>query len=181
VDVGLDHRGIDPQTPSRHHAAIARDLHHPLVDLFDHRRPQRHTPTAHSLGIRHLGAADPGEVAVDKIGAHLALEHGVAPVAHVLEHQQPQHHLGRGSEPAAAAAPRVPSGEGLVHRRDDLRVVQHPIGLAHPGFVQVANLGRDQPVAETPLCPPPLNHRPAPPLPASSGRSSACEYHALEP
>jgi hypothetical protein len=37
------------------------------------------------------------------------------------------------SRPAAAAL-RVPPGERFVHRRDDLRVFQHPIGLLHPGI-----------------------------------------------
>ena len=149
---------VDPHPPARRYAAGARDLHHPLVDLFDHRRPQRHTPASHGLGIRHLGAADPGEITVNQVGPHLAFEHGVAPVADVLEHQQPQHDIGRGSKAAAAAALRVSPGEGLVHRRNDLRVFQHPIGLSHPGFVPVADLGRDQPIAETALRPPPLNH-----------------------
>jgi hypothetical protein len=63
-------------------------------------------------------------------------------------------------EPAAAAALPVPPGEGLVHHRDDLRVFQHLVGLAHPGFVQIGDLDRDQPVGETALRPPPLNRAP---------------------
>ena len=35
------------------------------------------------------------------------------------------------------------------------------IGLPHPGFVQIGHLGGDQPVTETALGPPRLNHGPA--------------------
>jgi hypothetical protein len=44
------------------------------MDLFDHIRPHRHSPSAHGLGVGHLLAADPGEIAVDEIGAHLAFQ-----------------------------------------------------------------------------------------------------------
>jgi hypothetical protein len=92
----------------------------------------------------------------------------------MLEHQQPQHHVRRGSRSAAAAALRAPLGEGLGYRGDDLRVVPQPIGLSHPGFLQIGDLGGDQPIAETALHPPPLNHGlRLRDWPASSGRSSA--------
>ena len=46
----------------------------------------------------------------------------------------------------------------LVHCRDNLRVIENAIGPPHPGFVQVANLGRDQPVAKAALRPPRFDH-----------------------
>src|SRR5580700_6780218 len=49
--------------------------------------------TPQRLGVGRLRAAHAGEVAVHQIGAYLALEHAIAPVADVLEDQQPQHHL----------------------------------------------------------------------------------------
>ena len=78
-----------------------RDGHHTLMDLLDDVRPQRYAQLAQRLGVRHLGRTHSREVAIHKIGPHLALEHGVAPVAHVLEQQQSQHHL-RGRAPAPA-------------------------------------------------------------------------------
>src|ERR1700730_17333599 len=138
-------------------AMVARDLHDPFMDLFDHLRSHRHAPTAHGLGVGHLGGAHPGEVAIHQIGPHLPFQHAASPVAHVLEHQQTQHHLGRGARPAAAAALRMPLGESLVDRRHDLLVGQHPIGMLHPLFVQILDLLGNQPVTKAALCPPRLN------------------------
>jgi len=84
------------------------------------------TATAHGLGVGHLRPADPGEVAVHQIGAHLPFQYAVTPVAQVLEHQQTQHHLGRNTAPAAGAALRMPLGQGLGDRRHDFLVRQHP-------------------------------------------------------
>src|SRR6202040_1674979 len=64
VNVGLDHRGVDAHPPAFRHPIVARDLHDPFMDLFDHRRPHGDAPTAHGLGVGHLGAAHPGEVAI---------------------------------------------------------------------------------------------------------------------
>src|SRR3954465_9398061 len=45
-----------------------------------------------------------------------------APVAHVLQHQQTQHHLGGNAAPAAGAALRMPLGQGVVDRGHDFLV-----------------------------------------------------------
>jgi hypothetical protein len=110
----------------------SRDEHDPVVDLFDHLWPHCHAPSADGLGVGHLGPTDPGEIAVHQIGARLPFQHAVAPVAHVLEHQQTQHHLGRGARPAAGAALGMPLGQGLVHGRHDFLVRQYLIGVFHP-------------------------------------------------
>jgi hypothetical protein len=67
---------------------ILRYFHHPMVDLPEHLGPDRHTPSPHGLGIRHLAAAHAGKVAVHEVGAHLAFHSGVAHVSDVLEDQQ---------------------------------------------------------------------------------------------
>jgi hypothetical protein len=79
----------------------------PFVHLLDRLRPDRQSPPADRLGVRHLAAADAGEVAVDQVGAHFALEDLVAPVAHVLENEQAQDHVGRRAQAAATAAFRM--------------------------------------------------------------------------
>jgi len=158
MDVGLDHRCVDPHPPSLHHPFGLRDAHDPVMDLPDRCRSQRHAPPAHGLGIGHFAAADAGKIAIHQIGPHLPFQHLVAPVANVFEHQQPQHHFGRGPRPAAAAAVGAPLREGLVHRRHDLRIIEHAIGLSHPDFVQVRDLRGDQPVAKAALSAVRLNH-----------------------
>jgi hypothetical protein len=137
---------------------VARDLHHPVVDLLDHRRSHRYSPAPHGLGVGHLGATHAGEVAVHQIGPHFAFQHPIAPIAHVLEHQQTQHHLGRSAASAAGAALGMPLGQGLVDGRHDFLVRQYLIGVFHPVFVQILHFVGDQTVTKGALRPPRLNH-----------------------
>ena len=166
VDVGLCHRGIHAHPPAFHNSLILRDLHHPLVDPLDHLRAHRQAPPPHGLGIRHLAAADPSEVAVDQIGTYFALENLVAPVADMLENEQPQHHLGRRTMPPAAAALRVPLAQCLIHSRNNDLVVQDLVGMDHPGLTQAGHFLSDPVIRKLQLRPPHLNH-------AASSRGAA--------
>jgi hypothetical protein len=120
VDVGLDHRGIDAHPAPLGQPVFLGDLHHPLVNLADDLGPQGYAPAAHGLGVGRLRPADPGEVAVHQIGAHLALQHAIAPVADMLQDQQSQHHFGRSAQATAAAALGMPLRESFVHGRYEL-------------------------------------------------------------
>jgi len=77
MDVALNHRGVDPHLASLHHLPRKRDLHHSVVYLFHCGRPERDSPAAHGLGIRHLADADTAEVAIHQIGPHFALQHRI--------------------------------------------------------------------------------------------------------
>jgi hypothetical protein len=70
-------------------------LHHALVNQLEHLRPEHPAPAGHRLGIGHLAAAHAGKVPVHQISPHLAFQLLTAPVADVLEGQQPQGHFGR--------------------------------------------------------------------------------------
>src|SRR5438270_2519282 len=135
--------------------AICND---PVVNLLDRVRIHSQAPTSHRLGIRRLAAAHTGEVAVNQVGAHLALQHVIAPVANVLEDQQPQHHLGRCARPTTTAAPGMSSRECLVHRTYDLLIRENPISMGHPAFAKIAHFPGDQAVAEAQLRSAHLNH-----------------------
>ena len=158
MDVGLHHRRVHAHPPPGGHAFVPSYLHQPLVNLLENLRPERHAPAAHRLGIRRLAAAHAGEVPVHQIGAHLALQHLIAPVADVLEDQQPQHHLGRRAASPAATALGMSFRQSLVHRRNNGLIRQHRIGVLHPVFAKIAHLLGNQPVAEAELPPPHLNH-----------------------
>src|SRR5467141_2184369 len=67
-------------------------------------------------------------------------------------------YLHQSPRPAPGAALPMPLGQGLVDRRHDLLVGQHPIGVLHPRFVQILDLLGNQPVTKAALCPPGLNH-----------------------
>ena len=167
VDVGLHHRRVHAHPPSRGHPVVPSYCHHSFVNPLDHLRPDRRAPAAHGLGVGHLAAAHAGEVAVHQVGAHLALHHLIAPVAHMLEDQQAQDHLRRYAFAAPAAASGMALPQSLVHSRHDLFVGQHPVGSLHPVLTKIAHFLGDQPVAEAQLGAAHLNH-------ASSSRALRC-------
>jgi hypothetical protein len=72
VNVGFHHRRVHAHPSSGRHAFFESYFHHPLVNLLEHLRPERHPPAAHRFGIRHFAAADAGKVAVHQIGSQLA-------------------------------------------------------------------------------------------------------------
>jgi hypothetical protein len=175
VDIGLHHGRVHAHPPSSGHALLSGDPHQAFMNLLENLRPERHAPPTHGLGIRGLGAAHMSEVPVHQIGAHLALQHLVAPIPDVLENQQPQHHVGRRAPTPAAAALRMPFRQCLVHGRNDRFIRQDRIGVLHPVFAKIAHFVRDQPVAKAELGPPHLNHGRFSRVfePARSGRSSS--------
>src|ERR1700733_8311832 len=69
--------------------------------LMDHNWSHRRAPAAHGFRVGHLGSTDTGEFAIHQIGADLALQYRIAPVADVLQNQQSQHHLRRETQSAA--------------------------------------------------------------------------------
>src|SRR4029077_3975141 len=79
-----------------------------------HLRPERQAPTAHRLGIRCPAAAYMGEVPVHQISPHLPLQHLIAPVPDVFEHQQSQYHVGRCTPAATATALGMPFRQSLI-------------------------------------------------------------------
>src|SRR6185312_3270465 len=87
MDIRLHHRRIDTHSTTGSHAFLLGYLHQPRVNLLEHLGSDRDAPAPDCLGVRHLGAAHAGEVAVHQIGADLALEHFIAPVADMLQDQ----------------------------------------------------------------------------------------------
>jgi hypothetical protein len=158
VNVGFHDRRIHAHPPPRDHAFSESNFYDPLMNLLEHLRPERRAPAAHRLGIGHLASAHAGKVPVHQIGPHLPFKRLVAPVADMLEDQQPQHRLGRCATATAAAALGMSLPHGLIHNRDNLFVRQHLIGMRHPAFAKIVHFLRDQPVAETQLLSPHLNH-----------------------
>jgi hypothetical protein len=52
----------------------------------------------------------------------------------------------------------MPTRQGAVHRRHQMIVRQHPIGVPHPRFAEVGDLCGDQPVAKASLPAAMLDH-----------------------
>ena len=73
MDIRLHHRRIDTHSTTGSHAFLLGYLHEPRVDLLEHLGSDRDAPAPDCLGVRHLGAAHAGEVAVHQIGTDLAL------------------------------------------------------------------------------------------------------------
>ena len=165
MDIAFNHRGVDTHFAPLHHLPGLGDLHDPVVYLLDHSRSKCNPPASHGLGIGHLASANAGEVAVHQVGADFTLQNHVTPIAHVLEDQQAQHHLGGKARPAVTATVRAAVRQGLVDCRDDHIILQHHIDVAHPRLLQILDLLSNQPVTEAALQASRLNH-------AASGRSA---------
>src|SRR3954471_20076577 len=118
MDVGFHHGCVHAHSASVRHSLFVRDFHHSFVNLLDHLRPERNAPASHSFGIRHLPCAHTGKVAIHKIGTHFALQYRVAPVADVLENQQPHNHVGGEALTATAAALGTPLPQSRVNWGD---------------------------------------------------------------
>ncbi len=158
MDVGLHDRRVDTHSPPGRNALSLCYGHKLLVNPLDHLRPDHQSPATHRLGVRHLAAADPREVAVDQVGAHLALENLVTPVADMLEDQETQDHLGRRTSATATAALGMAPPKRFVNRRNDGFVIQQSVGVVHPALAQILHFPGDQSVAEAQLSSPHLNH-----------------------
>ena len=148
MDVGLHHRGVHTQPASANDALLARYSHHSRVDLLDDLGAERDGELAQSLGIGNLLRPYPSELPIHQVRAHLALEHAVAPVTHVLQEQQPQHHLSGRAGPPARAALRPTPRERLVDNLHELAIGEHSIDLAHPLFPQGTYFLLDQALGE---------------------------------
>jgi hypothetical protein len=81
-----------------------------------------------------------------------------APVVRVLEHQHPQHHLGRRllapSRAALLAAPQL----RLPDRLDQFLVFQNVIGHTHPTWPEVAHFVSPKAITQAHLLVAPLDH-----------------------
>ena len=132
------------------------------MQSLDHRRSDGDPPAPHRLRVGHFAAADTRKVAIHQVRSDFSLQDGIAPIAQVLQHKQPQHHLGRRGAPAAGAALRVPPAQSLIHSRHQRVVVQDRVGGPHPRLLQIGDAFRNEAVAECALHPAGVNHPAAP-------------------
>jgi len=85
VNVSLHDGGVHPQPATLDDSPLLGDGHDALMNLGDDLRSQCDPELAQGLGVRNLFRTHPRELAIHQVRPHLALEDGVAPVAHVLE------------------------------------------------------------------------------------------------
>ena len=101
-----------------------REGHDASVELLDDLGAEGQGELTECLGVGNFRGPHPGELPIDEVRTYLALEHGVAPVAQVLEQQQPQDHLGRGGRAPPGATVRPTPREGLVDDLHELPVAE---------------------------------------------------------
>ncbi len=158
VDICLHDGRVHSHLAAADDAALLGNGHDPLVDLLDDLWAQSDAQLAQRLGIGYLRGPDPGELAIHEVGADFALEHGIAPVAHVLEDQQPDHDVHRGALAATSAAVGPPRCQSCVGHVQQQRILEHAVDVAHPVFPEIAHLLGDEAVAEAELAPTQLDH-----------------------
>ena len=151
MDVRLDHGGVDAQLASLDNPLLAGQLDQALVQRGDDFRSQCLSLPHHCFGIRHFRQAQAAEAAVDQVGAHLALQRFVAPVADVFEQQHAQHDFGRGLGPTAATALGAALSLCFVNAVQQLVIVEQLVDLAHPRFPKIGHFRGQQTVPQTRL------------------------------
>ena len=75
----------------------------------------------------------------------------IAPVADMLQQEQPHHHFRRGSSAPASAALRTPSRQSLINGGHQLLVLQHFVGVLHPVLPKIAHFLGDETFSEVEL------------------------------
>jgi hypothetical protein len=91
------------------------------------------------LRVGYFAELDTAEVPIDEIAGHFPLELLVAPVAQVLEHEQPQHDLGRRAASTATRALRPATPHYSNYFVDDLVVIEQ---LIDPSELRIHHLAR---------------------------------------
>src|ERR1051326_1925271 len=140
MDIGLHHRGIDAHLAALNHTTLARPLNQPLMQLPDGFAAHRLRDARQRLRVRYFVQPNARELAIGQVQAHLALQRIEAPVAHVLEQQQPQHRFGRSLRTSARRTLSVALGLRLEYRLDQLLVFKKPVGLHHPRLPQTPDI-----------------------------------------
>ena len=86
----LDGVRIESHLAPRHDLLLLCHLDHPLTEVLNPFRSLGQRSLVHHRVIGNLTGTYSRESAVDRIGAHLALHHFVASVAHVLQPSRPR-------------------------------------------------------------------------------------------
>lgn len=162
---GLHDRGVHTQAPAPRDGVLAGERHDAVEHLAEHGRVQELAPPYERLGIGDAAAAEPAEVAIDHVAAHLPLQLIVAPPFEVLEHQQPQHRLGWRRRSTPARTLRAPLPHHPPHRPHQLLILEQRIDASQDRVHQ--RLGRpdhakqdDVPQHPLPVSPPRHADRP---------------------
>ena len=121
------------------------------MQFLDHLRPQLTCQVSHRPVIRNLFAADPRELAIDQIGAHLPRERFVTPVAHVLQPQHSEHNLGRRRLAATRLALLTAFGQLLLNQEQQGVILQRSVGVVHPRFPEILHRLGDEAIGELAL------------------------------
>ncbi len=121
------------------------------MQFFDNLRPQLTRQVSHRPVIRNLFTADPGELAIDQIGAHFPRQYFVTPVAYMLQQQHSEHDLsGRRLAPTSLA---LPAAFGQLFLNDEKQgvIFQCFIGVPHPRFPEILHRLCDEAIGEISL------------------------------
>jgi hypothetical protein len=96
---------------------ILGQSHDPDMNLFNNLRSQSLRQPPQSLGIGHLLAPDPGELAIQQVAANCSFQLRKAPVPNVFQQQHPQHDFCGGAWSTMRAAPRMAALQGVMPNR----------------------------------------------------------------
>ena len=139
-DRRLDHRRVDAHLPTARDASLDCEPDDALEDGAKSLAFEQLPEADHRLGIRHLASVDAAEMAIDEVALYLPFELPVAPILQMLEHQQPNGHLGgRPAAPTSAALGEADSHR-VEHPVDQLLILQQNVDATERGLHQLARV-----------------------------------------
>ena len=114
VNITFDHGRVGPKFAPPRYPLLARQAHHPLMNLFgDLRTQQREGSTEDRVIGRSLGI-EAGEAAVHQVAAQFPFQIAEAPALQVLHDAAAHHTIGSHAAPPGAGRKRAACGQTLA-------------------------------------------------------------------
>jgi hypothetical protein len=140
-DRSFDHGRVDPHPAPRSDATLDRDRHDAIEERAQLGAVDRLLEPHERRRVRHTLGADPAEVAIADVAAHLTLGGLEGPVAEPAQHQHPQHHLSGSPVAPSRRAVWTPLAKRSEHGFDERLVIEQMIEAAKERIDEAVEIG----------------------------------------
>src|SRR5262245_40831836 len=140
MNIGLYHRRVHAQLPAADHFSLACQVDQSRQHLLQDVPVEQVRESDERLCIRHSLAVDAAESAVHQASPNFTLALVEAPVVEVLQHEHPQHHLGRSARTTFLPAAWPATSERIGHQVDELVILEDLVDSTQGGIPQLVRV-----------------------------------------